>query len=406
MLARRSIRRALLIYALVTCAGLAIAIATVAGVLMVETLRRDRNERSALTDAASGSITRLEARPSESAPLAAQPTGKLVGTSMRTLLMTSLGAAVLAALALTGLTSRLILSPLRGMTARIDASDFEPWTADDDGGHDEIVALARALRLAQRRNDEAQTQRARRETDIARLQAQLAQADKLASIGQLAAGLAHEVGNPLAATMGYLRLLERGMSVEQTAEIVGRSLTQLERIHQAITKLLGFSRADAGVELRPVRLDAVLADVLALARMHPVVQGSDVVALPACNEPVEALAHAEHVTHIVLNLVINAAHALAGAAGRISLDVQRTGTSVVIVVEDSGPGVPDHLRERIFDPFYTTRPVGEGTGLGLAVSRALAHEMRGSLRVGTPPNLVGARFELELRSTLSVTRPP
>lgn len=403
MLARRSIRRALLIYALVTCAALALAIATVAGLLMVETLRRDRIERAALTYADSAP-TNIEGRASAGAPLTAHPTGKLVGTSMRTLLVTALGAAVLAALALTWLTSRLILSPLRGMTARIGASDLEPWSADDDGGHDEIVALARALRLAQRRNDEAQTQRARRETDIARLQAQLARADKLASIGQLAAGLAHEVGNPLAATMGYLRLLERGMSVEQTAEIVGRSLTQLERIHQTITKLLGFSRADAGVELHPVRLDAVLADVLALARMHPVVQGSDVVALPSCSEPIEALAHAEHVTHIVLNLVINAAHALAGA-GRISLDIQRTGASVVIVVEDSGPGVPDHLRERIFDPFYTTRPVGEGTGLGLAVSRALAHEMRGSLRVGTPPNLVGARFELELRSTLSVTRP-
>lgn len=387
MAPRHSIRRSLLIYAMVACTSVAVAVTTLATVVLVDAARR----------------VRIETGVDNPSPQPHVATSRAI----RQLFVGSLGIGVTAGLLLTWLSTRLVLRPLRGLTARLDAPG-ELWSADDDAGHDELGALARALRHSTRRAREARSLQARRDAELARLQVQLARSDKLASIGLLAAGLAHEVGNPLSATIGYLHLLERGMAVEQAREVIGRSLGQLDRIHHSIKNLLSFAREDDPAPLTEVVLGTVIGDVLALARVHPAVR--EVTLSVATNAELTLSAHADphKLTQIMLNLLINGAHAVASASRReLLVDVRGVDAeSIELSVEDSGDGVPESLRDRIFDPFFTTRRAGEGTGLGLAVSRSLAQRMGGDLWVGPGCSLTGARFRVRLKATKSVTPAP
>lgn len=390
MATRRSIRRSLLIYAMVACTSVALGVTTLATVVLMDATRRARAEVSAQAD--------LEPRPHAHIT---------TSRAIRQVFIGSLGIGVGAGLVLAWLSSRLVLRPLRGLTERLSAPGEAPWTDGEDGGHDELGALARALRYSTRREREAREFQLRRDVELAQLQAQLARSDKLASIGQLAAGLAHEIGNPLSATMGYLHLLERGLPAEQASEVVGRSLGQLDRINQSIKDLLGFARRDEPAPLSEVVLGTVVADVLALARVHPAMRDVTLSVAEGAELGLTATSDPHKLTQIVLNLLINGAHATATAATtkrELRIDVRPDGPERVdLSVEDSGDGVPEALRERIFDPFFTSRPAGEGTGLGLAVSRALAREMSGDLRVEPGRTLRGARFTLRLRATIFVT---
>lgn len=386
---RRSIRRSLLIYAVVACSSVALGVTTLATVVLMDATRRARAEVSPTPD--------LEPRPQAHVT---------TSRAIRQVLVGSLGIGVGAGLVLAWLSSRLVLRPLRGLTERLGAAGEAPWADDEEGGHDELGALARALRHSTRREREARELQLRRDVELAQLQAQLARSDKLASIGQLAAGLAHEVGNPLSATIGYLHLLERGLPAEQASEVVGRSLGQLDRINQSIKDLLGFARQDEPAPLSEVVLGTVVADVLALARVHPAVREVTLTVTEGAELSLSATADPHKLTQIVLNLLINGAHAAAASTTKpeVRLDLHADGPDrVELSVEDSGAGVPEALRDRIFDPFFTSRPAGEGTGLGLAVSRALAREMGGDLRVARGRGLPGARFTLRLRATIFVT---
>lgn len=385
---RHSIRRSLLIYAIVACSSVALGVTTLATVVLMDATRRTRVDVTESLD--------LEARPRAHVT---------TSRAIRQVFVGSLGIGVGAGLVLAWLSSRLVLRPLRGLTERLGATGSAPWADDEEGGHDELGALARALRHSTRREREARELQLRRDVELAQLQAQLARSDKLASIGQLAAGLAHEVGNPLSATIGYLHLLERGLPAEQASEVVGRSLGQLDRINQSIKDLLGFARQDEPVPLSEVVLGAVVTDVLALARVHPAVRDVTLAVAEGAELSRTARADPHKLTQIVLNLLINGAHAAASSTKpELRLDLRADGPDQVeLSVEDSGEGVPEALRERIFDPFFTSRPAGEGTGLGLAVSRALARELGGDLLVGRGRDLPGARFTLRLRATIFVT---
>ncbi len=225
-------------------------------------------------------------------------------------------------------------------------------------------------------------------------QESLVRSEKLASVGQLAAGVAHEVGNPLAAVSGFNELLLEGeLEPSERTELLQRSQVQLERIQEIIRSLLDFSREEGGVALGPVDVGDVIGESVRLATALPRARGKEIeVVLPQSVPPVSAV-HAQ-LGQVVLNLLINALDAADGAEEpRVSVAVESSQGLVVIAVEDNGPGVPEEVGNRIFDPFFTTKEPGSGTGLGLAVSSRIVDGFSGELRLAR--NLP-SRFEISL----------
>jgi signal transduction histidine kinase len=212
----------------------------------------------------------------------------------------------------------------------------------------------------------------------AEVQEQLMLKDRLSALGMLAANIGHEVNNPLTLVSANLQILERHMRAEDQEPL--RSAQQgLDRIAGISRGLSTFARGDAGVatmvDVRRV-LDAALslADVQIRARARVVKSYEEVPAV---------LASPGRLEQVFLNLLINAAHAIPeGDPGAHEIRVcARTDPAglVEIAVSDTGTGIPAEVRDRIFDPFFSTRPVGEGTGLGLAVSRSIVTAYGGQI---------------------------
>lgn len=228
------------------------------------------------------------------------------------------------------------------------------------------------------------------------VQEQLAQSDRLALVGRLALGVAHEVGGPLAIAAAQLERLQgletRGADLQQRLSTIAQAEATLERIHTILADLSqpGLPRTrDAD---RPCDLLAVALRVQGQAQAHPRCRAVEI-ELTAAGQRQPADASASHIEQIALNLVLNAADAMK-QSGHIHLQVLQDGAYAVLRVDDSGPGVPETERERIFEPFYTTKGHA-GWGLGLAVSRRIAQSYAGELLVSNG-DLGGARFELRL----------
>jgi two-component system, NtrC family, sensor kinase len=240
----------------------------------------------------------------------------------------------------------------------------------------------------------------------------LIRSQNLAGVGRLAAGVAHEVGNPLAAILGYVETLlrespDKPIPPELRLEILTRVRNETQRIHRIIQELLEYARAPRGDEVEAVDIPRVVEGALSLVRAQARLRDVDVsVDLPPDLPPVRATSG--RLTQVLLNLLLNAADAIDGK-GKIHLQAQAlpaavttagqspaTPGGVLIAVTDDGPGVPPDARAQIFDPFYTTKPPGKGTGLGLSVSLAIVESYGGTLRLADPPPNRGARFELAL----------
>jgi two-component system, NtrC family, sensor kinase len=251
-------------------------------------------------------------------------------------------------------------------------------------------------------------------TRLTQAQAQLVRSERMASVGRLAAGVAHEIGNPLAAILGMEELLLDGdLPADTQRDFVRRMRSETERIHTVLRDLLDFARPeqprDAGSgPPAPAEVRSVVDDVVALvkpqksfraARLEVDVDGDLRVALPG-----------PRLTQVLLNLVLNAGAAVsaangdgAGAAlsaangdgGRVTVRARPAGHRVRIEVEDDGPGVDPRVRDRLFEPFVTTKEVGEGTGLGLAVCRGLVESVGGEI-THDAGYTAGARFVLIL----------
>src|SRR6185436_16116808 len=211
----------------------------------------------------------------------------------------------------------------------------------------------------------------------------LERAERLAAVGRLAAGVAHEVGNPVGALLGFLDLVARdtGLSDASRAHLA-KARTQVERVRSILRDLLGFARPARG-ECAPVDLAPVAEEVLELVRAQRRYAGVGF-RIEIEGEVPAALADRAAVAQLMLNLVLNAGDAVRPGGGEVRVclapsalerrasddPVSSAGGSridaVQLRVEDDGPGVPAEDRERIFDPFFTTKDPGEGTGLGLA----------------------------------------
>lgn len=289
-------------------------------------------------------------------------------------------------------------------------------------GAEEIARLGTAFNdmqraLALRTNALERAVSELRTTNASLVQARegLDRAERLALVGSLAAGVAHEVGNPMGALLAFLDLTSRDPGIgEEGRRCLARASEQGERIRLILRQLLDFSRPPR-IDRVPISLVDVAEQVVQLVRAQK--RHADIDFEVRCEkEPILARGDASLASQILLNLVLNAAAAVEGAGRkRIRLEVRRdlrrrregeggeglqgrrTWDAVACLVEDSGPGVGIECPDRIFDPFFTTRDPGQGTGLGLANARRLAQEMGGGVELDPHPSeLGGALFRFTL----------
>ena len=253
--------------------------------------------------------------------------------------------------------------------------------------------------------------------------AKLLQSERLAAVGTLAAGVAHEINNPAAFLLGNFIVLDelvqalrnnvREASLEPTHET--RMLAQLdevteisrvgqagvERISSIVRGLRNFARVDDGA-VSELRLDEIAEQACTLASreiLHRARLVKNLGAVPSL------LGERTKLTQVVTNLLVNAAQAIPEGAAReneVELSTFERGGEIVVRVRDTGRGIPDELRDKIFVPFFTTKPYGHGTGLGLAISADIARQHRGELRFEPAPDR-GTIFELVLPRETGLT---
>lgn len=233
------------------------------------------------------------------------------------------------------------------------------------------------------------------------LQAQLMQSEKMATVGALISGVAHELNNPLTAILGYSQLVAEADVGDKLPTYLQRIATEAQRSQRIVQNLLAFARKHEPRASR-ISINDVLRGTLDLASYDLRASGIDVVeqlgeALPS------TLADPHQLQQVFLNLITNARHALKdrGRSAKlvISSRLEDAGLegrpALVVAFEDNGPGVPDRLRKKIFDPFFTTKGAGEGTGLGLSLSYGIVQEHGGRIGVADAAS-GGARFEIRL----------
>lgn len=228
-------------------------------------------------------------------------------------------------------------------------------------------------------------------------QDQLVRSERLASVGRLAAGLAHEIGNPIAAVMGLEDLLlEGGLSASEQRDFVLRMKKETERIHRILKDLLAFARPGEVKEPdgdASGSVEAAVHDTVALLMPHQALKDIEM-SLDVHPDLPDVALSSERLVQVVLNLVLNAADAV-GAGGRVRIAAERGGLGVRLSVEDDGPGIDPNVKARLFEPFVTTKEVGKGTGLGLAVCRGLVESVGGNIALDENVTR-GARFVVEL----------
>jgi len=224
------------------------------------------------------------------------------------------------------------------------------------------------------------------QTHLDTLESELAHSERLASIGRLAAGVAHEIGNPLTGIASIAQNLQYELNeepAEKNTEIVkeqtGDILDQVDRINTIVRSLLTFSHAESIsgspheiVKLSDVIKESVRLVKLALEREHTI----DVI-VP---EQTYVSGDANHLAQIFLNLINNACDA-SPANTPVTVDIESNSKWHTVNVTDSGNGIDVSIRDQVFEPFFTTKPVGQGTGLGLSLVYSLATDHGGTVRI-------------------------
>jgi len=260
-------------------------------------------------------------------------------------------------------------------------------------GPEEIRAVSSAMNSMLDSIEEAEREIERRSVEQMSLEARLKQAEKLAAIGRLAAGVAHELGAPLSIIHGKAQRALRNVDIpapfRTTLEQIRPELRRMEHI---VHQLLEFGRRDSSRKHR-IAVDRLAQTSAELVKEEShdagvvVEMGGTVPAPHVMVDPVR-------LEQALVNLLRNAIQATKGK-GCVSLAWSATDRTAEFIVEDNGPGVTEDIRSRIFEPFFTTKPKGQGTGLGLAVVHAVAEEHGGQIEIGRS-RLGGARFRLVL----------
>jgi PAS domain S-box-containing protein len=228
------------------------------------------------------------------------------------------------------------------------------------------------------------------------VQAKLVQTEKMAGLGQLISGIAHELNNPLTSIIGYSQLLlGRRLTAAQAAD--GRLIYQeAERAARIVKNLLLFAR-EKRPERHPVNLNEIVERTLALRNYELRVMNIQLEQNLAPELPA-VFADPAQLQQVLLNLIVNAEQAIQHGNGEGSIRIRtwhKANGRVALEISDSGPGIPADIIPRIFDPFFSTKPAGSGTGLGLSITYGIIHEHGGEIVVESQPGK-GAKFTLDL----------
>ena len=229
-------------------------------------------------------------------------------------------------------------------------------------------------------------------TQQKQLQEELIQSEKLASIGTLASGIAHEINNPLSAVIGTAEIMldevpEGTKLAEYTSDIIKYSRSAAE----VIRDLNSYSRKEKG-DQASLNLVEILEDALKLAKRGLVFEGIRV--LKKYEQVPPIMGNPNELQQVMLNLIINAVQAMEGS-GTLTLECRQIGWNLLVAVRDTGPGIEEENIDKVFNPFFTTKDPGKGTGLGLSISHQIIHRIGGRIRLETHPG-EGTSFEITL----------
>jgi signal transduction histidine kinase len=271
-------------------------------------------------------------------------------------------------------------------------------------GAAEVARLAASFNemASQLREDRASLQSRLEElerttAELTTAQEQLIRSARLAAVGRLSAGVAHEIGNPLAAIRGLLDLMQSGdLDSEEEKEFIVRIKRESERIHHTIRDLLDFSRnepAQVGRIESSCDVSEVVSDTVKLVDRQTRFRDIDLDVSLDHGLPRVRGDH-ERLRQLLLNLLFNAADAI-GGPGRIEIRASARDRVVSLRVEDDGPGIEAEILGQVFDPFVTTKAAGQGTGLGLAVCHTIVERLGGGIEAGNREQ-GGAVFEVRL----------
>ncbi len=239
--------------------------------------------------------------------------------------------------------------------------------------------------------------------DLRKTQEQLLQSEKMSAVGQLIAGVAHELNNPLTAILGYAQLLESEGLNERAQDYVAKLFKQAQRTHRVVQNLLSFAR-QRKPQRDEVDIRKVLDETLALRDYDLKINNIDVDRdLPS--EPAMVIADPHQIEQVFLNIINNSVDAIleTGRKGKLKIRIVSSGGHVSTQFTDDGAGIKDP--KRIFDPFYTTKSVGKGTGLGLSICYGIVKEHGGDITANNAPE-GGATIEVRLPAVASTNVEP
>ena len=245
-------------------------------------------------------------------------------------------------------------------------------------------------------------------TEITTHQNELIRAEKLASVGRLSAGLAHEIGNPIGIVLGYLEILNQpSLAEDEKKDYISRCQKEINRINNIIRELLDFSRPPLK-EPQQIFVHDLIRETINMMSVQPVIK--NIKTSLNLNAPTDTLvADPDRLQQVLVNLIINAADAISSADthknGEITInstvisDPQKSGQAwLKVTIQDNGPGLTDKNMDNIFDPFYTTKEPGQGTGLGLSVCFMIIDNMGGTITAANSQDR-GATFTIRLPLT-------
>ncbi len=296
--------------------------------------------------------------------------------------------------------SQVAVKPVERLLKRAEGfRDDGPILFVADRSDNEFSQLSRALnRMLERISEDREKLREnvrsleRSNIDLKKAQNDIIQAEKLASVGRLSSGIAHEIGNPIGIVLGYLELLQQTeISEAERSEYIRRAQEEINRIGTILRQLLDFSRPSKG-DAETVSVHGVLTDILEIVKVQPLMEHVSVrLELEAQNDAVHA--DANRLRQVFLNLVINAADAVSllppTESGQLTIGSEileaggqdeASGRAMLkLRFADNGPGIAEEHMGNVFDPFFTTKAPGKGTGLGLSVCFMIVEQMGGRI---------------------------
>ena len=292
------------------------------------------------------------------------------------------------------LLSRIVVRPIhRLLSITEEFKEGEPFPNLVDSSPNEIGQLSRSLNMMLKRLDENKKELKahissleKANQDLRKAQDEIIKSEKLASVGRLAAGVAHEIGNPIGITLGYLELLKDGnLTEEESRDFLNRMESEIKRINQTIRQLLDFSRPASG-EMEQTGIHDLIMEIVNMLKPQPMMAHTKIrPVLQASKDAVQA--DPNQLKQVFLNIIMNAADAMTNedvpndeTSGILTIKTIGVEDSIELRFEDTGSGIPQQELSHVFDPFYTTKDTGTGTGLGLSVCYRIIEGMGGTIR--------------------------